>query len=578
MFNPILVLGSCISLSYLLPFRFNPYASFYNDALVIFAIAIAYLLLSRERKIVSIQIPWITAVPCCLVIVLVAQQAILDLPIEIVILPICYLLIAGATLILGATIGAEDGGRKKICLSLAWAFVIAGLISILLIVIQLAGAESLFSPFVLPVKHNPNMVIRPFANLGQPNHLALLFCIAIASVWYLYQTFKINTIFSTIIVLCFICGLVLTQSRIGWIVIPLFCFSSFFANKVADLRKIPIWVVVGFFLTYIFLILGLPTITSSLLSLPSQSIAGRVGDASHSERIALFQQAFQMSIEHPWFGVGWYQFGSEQVRIAADFQSAPYSRYAHNLFLNFAAELGWPITLALCGALFYWCYLNFFRRAHTKEIKFALLFLIPIVVHSMVEFPLWYAYVLIPTALIMGAITSQDKSDSIVRTISTSYIVVLFALVSIGLVTISYDYRRVVAGYQTLSLELLGLRFERSATTRPTKTMFPQFYDYFEFAKTEAVEGISPKKMNELEKISRQFGYAPVLMDMSFHYALNNQPDEAIREMETLQKLHKCQYKKYYSFWKMKADQSPEKYLAIFRKIPQPEPTNCLIQ
>lgn len=44
--------------------------------------------------------------------------------------------------------------------------------------------------------------------------------------------------------------------------------------------------------------------------------------------------------QHPWFGVGWFGFGTEQVKIAADFPSTIYAEHSHNLVLNLMAELG----------------------------------------------------------------------------------------------------------------------------------------------------------------------------------------------------------------------------------------------
>lgn len=568
-----LVFAVCIGFSYLLPFRFYPYASFYNDALVIFGLGVAFLLLVKETRVISVHLPWIAALPFVLAIILFIQVGVLDISIHDVLLPIVYFLVAGLAVILGATLGSKREQRENACITFAWVFLIVGLISVALSVIQLLHIEAIFSPFVLPVKHGQNIAVRPFANLGQPNHLALLLCFSIASTWYLYESGRFKALSAIGITLCFIFGLVLSQSRIGWIVVPAFCCLALVIRRDKRTKNVSPYVLAAFLISYFFLIFELSTITSFLTGLPTQPLTDRVGAASQSARLVLFREALQISVEHPWFGAGWYQFGPEQVRIAADFPPAPYSRYAHNIVLSFAAELGWPLTLLIFGALTYWCYLNF-RRIESKETAFALFFFTPILVHSMVEFPLWYAYVLLPAAFMIGVVSYQEKGNyTFSRLVPRPHMAILFVLLSACVIVLSNDYRRVVAGYNALNLELLGLRFKDSPTSRPNRTFFPQFYDYFEFAKAEAEKGESLNELRSREKTARQFGYAPVLMDMSLHYALNGQPDQAVRKMVTLQKLNYCGYTKYYDIWKKRALET--EYSSIFMQLPLPDSAAC---
>lgn len=572
---PIIALAICICFSYLLPFRFHPFAAFYNDALVIFGVAIAFLLIGGGGA-VNISRPWIAILPFGLAIIIAVQSVLLgnlgagwD-----ILLPVGYFMIAGLAVVLGASLAAEKNGSSSLCTALAWAFLSAGLVSVAIEIIQIFSLESAFSPFILPIKHGVKIITRPFANLGQPNHLALLLCFAVASIWYLYQFSRLTAGFAIAFTLSLLCGLVLTQSRIGWIVIPAFSCLVLIFGRQPELKKIPVWLVVGLFLIYVLLVMGLSPIISFLVGLPTQSAAERVGAAGQSERLILFQEAIQISSTYPWFGAGWYEFGPQQVMIGADFPPSGYSRYAHNIVLSFAAELGWPITFFVFGALIYWGYLNFFARKINKEVGFSLMFFIPICIHSMVEFPLWYAYVLIPTSLIMGMVHQEQLGTKKIL-VPRIFPAVLFIILSACLVGVSNDYRRVVAGYQALNLELMGLRFKDSATTKPAFTIFPKFYDYFQFAKAEAIDDKSQKEIYAMERISRQFGFASVLMDMSLNYALNNRQNDTIRTMATIQKLHSCSYDKFYRIWREKADLEPAKFASMVMQFPKPDSSMC---
>lgn len=90
-------------------------------------------------------------------------------------------------------------------------------------------------------------------------------------------------------------------------------------------------------LGYMGLVLGLPLV-ANWAGIASGSVVDRIG--GRSECVVLLKQAWAMAYQHPWMGIGWFGFGAEQVRIAADFSSITYPEHAHNLLLNFAAELG----------------------------------------------------------------------------------------------------------------------------------------------------------------------------------------------------------------------------------------------
>jgi len=47
--------------------------------------------------------------------------------------------------------------------------------------------------------------MRPFANVAQPNQLALILCMGLASLWYLFQKFRLGALISCVLAL-FYCG------------------------------------------------------------------------------------------------------------------------------------------------------------------------------------------------------------------------------------------------------------------------------------------------------------------------------------------------------------------------------------
>jgi hypothetical protein len=560
-------------LAYVLPYQMYPFFNFYHDWLAFFGLTLAIAFLATDNKM-SIQIPWMVILPLGLIFMIGLHLHIGRLTYAWdAVLPVSYLLGVTLALTLGATLSARPDGTKMLGSTIAYVHLIAGLISGVIATLQMTGMESLILPFAMPMQHEG--AIRPYANLGQPNQLALLFCLAISSVWILYQNGKLRAAAAVTSVLILLWGLALTQSRIGWVIMPLFVLWTGWWRTSAMLKPIPILLPYTLSAGYISLIIGLPEIDFGVVSEGRASAPEeRVG--SISERWILIQQAWKISLDYPWLGAGWFEFGPQQIRNSADFPPVPYSQHAHNLVMNFAAELGWPATIAIFAALAYWfyksCWRSIKRQIITPETGFTTLFLGAVLVHSLVEYPLWYAYILIPTALLIG-MTHHSELGSHVLLLSRNTLLVVFVVLGASQLTVATDYRRLVTGFRALGWEKLGLKADEGTTARPEWTLFPQYYDYFEFSKAKARENMSENEIAFMERSAIRFGFTPTMLRMSFIYALNRNKSEAVRTLQTLKNLHPSRYNKVYQNWQTMAEFGSEEYAEVFKQIPTPYPT-----
>lgn len=564
--RPLQFFGACICASYLLPYHVHPFRAFYNDWLVIFGLAVL-VAFQAERGVSQLRMPWVAGIPLGLMVVIVVQTTLGMLTVSWdAVLPIAYLGFAALACALGATLSASENGAYGLCKTIAIAHVIAGLVSVGIASVQFLATENYFGSFVMPISH-ASSAIRPFANVAQPNQLALLFCIAIAGVWWLLQDRQIRGFIAFVTVLLLIWGLALTQSRVGWLIVPAFVIAAWvWGGRVGV--KVSRLAIAALVSIYSSLILALPYL-SSAVGVKTASLAERIG--GQSERLILLKQAFHTSFMHPLFGAGWYEFGSKQVDIGADFLPSAYSQHAHNLILNLAAEVGWPVTITVFGTFVYWI-ANVWLRANkiNKEICFAAMFFVAVLIHSLVEFPLWYGYVLLPFSLLIGVVHQEQLNSRSVYMPRIGW-GLLAGLISIGLVVVAVDYRRVVVGFRVLGMHSLGLASDDGTMNKPGYTLFPHFFDYFSFAKTPASKGMRKGEILEMEQISRRFGYAPVLMRMSLVYALNNRPEGAYRSLMTIKGLHPSSYEEAYSAWKLMALSDPVVYLPVFKRLPMPQ-------
>lgn len=559
----LMIFGLLLVASYVLPVHIHPFRTYYHDALSLLGLLLAVGCLGMPVK-PRLNVPGIVWIPIAIAVLILVQlfSGVIRHRWEVLI-PVAYLLLAALAMVYGASVAAASGGDRKICLTLAAGLSLAGLLSVVMQNTQFLGLD--LSPAVMFMAQQANVAFRPYANVAQPNQLALLLCMALASVWWLYQQARMPALVAAGMAVFLLWGLSLTQSRIGWIIAPAFVLVLW--PRPQQERPVGKMLLLGLLLVYIGLVLAMPTL-AALVGVDVSSASEHVG--GRSERTVLMQQALAMSLQHPWFGVGWFGFGAEQVRIAADFTPTTYAEHSHNLVLNFAAELGWPATVALGVALFGWFFSIYRRAAASSTLRFAALIFIATLVHSMVEFPLWYAFVLIPLAVLMGMVHQlhwQSEAVPVARGVIAATVIAF--IVGMGLMTL--DYHRVQKGFGALRLKTEGYSFDKKALEKPEFTLFPYFFDYFKLMGIQPHEGMSAQEIAFVENTGPRFGFVHILNTMAEVYVLNGQPQKALRAMITLQRLHPFSYNAYYDYWKAKGAIDPARYGAVFRQMPARE-------
>ena len=130
------------------------------------------------------------------------------------------------------------------------------------------------------------------------------------------------------------------------------------------------------------------------------------GDVSGS-RFRIWADALQLIAQHPWTGVGWGNFNFAWSLTPFPQRHTAFFDHTHNLPLQLAVELGLPLALVI-SALLLWALWQAGRRAlaatgaASAAGRCALMMVLLIGLHSLLEYPLWYAYFLLPTAFAWG--------------------------------------------------------------------------------------------------------------------------------------------------------------------------------
>jgi O-Antigen ligase/Virulence factor membrane-bound polymerase, C-terminal/Protein glycosylation ligase len=312
---------------------------------------------------------------------------------------------------------------------LAW--VITGLLNVAVALIQV------FSP-AWPdgdwIAHS-SVAGRAVGNLRQPNHLSSLLlwaAIALIGVVELRRLAKVHrsdggpkrwsqtkepfttsatdagvtTVRKAGTWLCmalFIWAIVLTASRTGLVGVALLAVWGLADRRLSPQSR---WLLLATPLMYATAWWGM----AWWADLSAQTFGGQQrlaeGDVSGS-RFRIWADALYLITLHPWTGVGWGNFNFAWSLTPFPNRHTAFFDHTHNLPLQLAVELGVPMALLTCGLLL-WALWQAWRRALAAEPaasaagRCAVMMLVLIGLHSLLEYPLWYAYFLLPTAFIWG--------------------------------------------------------------------------------------------------------------------------------------------------------------------------------
>jgi hypothetical protein len=126
-----------------------------------------------------------------------------------------------------------------------------------------------------------------------------------------------------------------------------------------------------------------------------------------SSRFAIWANTLELIRRQPWTGVGFGEFNLAWTLTPFPGRPVAFFDHTHNLPLQLAVELGLPLATAVM-ALLLWALARGLRHAWTAEgdrgtaRRAAMLMVLMIGLHSLLEYPLWYSYFLLPAAWAWG--------------------------------------------------------------------------------------------------------------------------------------------------------------------------------
>jgi O-antigen ligase len=348
---------------------------------------------------------------------------------------------------------------RRLAAAAAWGWLLAGLVSSVIGLLQYFGMSDVMGPWV-----NKGLPGEAFGNLRQRNQFASLTNIAlvalVALVWLKLgpeRGFGAQRQWLTwIAAALLVAGNAASASRTGMIQIFLFCAmcAVWRVWHQPALRRVLVVAVLVYFLASV----ALPWLAG--LDLLKHGIVARLhtGGEGCASRLTLWSNVFALIADKPWFGWGWGGLDyAHYMTIYAGQRFCDILDNAHNLPLHLAVELGVPFALGVCGALF-----GVVVRARpwretdpTRQMAWSILALI--LLHSLLEYPLWYGpfqvaagvcvYMLWATREQPAAPLRSTPGEEPDHTVAKYFLAVTAALMMALAAYGAWDYRRVSQVY-----------------------------------------------------------------------------------------------------------------------------------
>jgi O-antigen ligase len=432
------LLGLACVLPFLSPIYQAPIATFYGEAIA-FALGLAAIaLLVTPSLWAGVRIPRVSLMFIGFALLMVLQIALgQSIYPQLNLMGAVYLVWAAALAMLANSL-VQIVGAERFATVLSW-FVVAGsAISAVIGLMQWFGVHTLLVPFMLPQSHG-----RIYANTGQPNHLANYIFLGLASTGYLWSKGSLRFLAIPVCAIL-LAVLALSGSRAVWLYAAAFLLlasGAVLSRPCSHSRRILVF--------SIAIVAGL--VAAQWLMddmLPRGAIAVQtIGERVHAEglsspvRLRFWTKAWTMFRESPAFGVGFKEFGWNYFLLTGKTPLAiPADEgiidNAHNLFFQVGAEFGVAGLIILIGGMIWWG--ASLRRVLIDPPLWWMLALLAVLgLHSMLEYPLWYAYFLGLFAVILGA----AERDALAIDKTPSARMILCVTVVLGAVAFANVYR-----------------------------------------------------------------------------------------------------------------------------------------
>lgn len=389
---------------------------------------------------------------------------------------------------------------------------------------------------------------RPYGQLAQPNHFSTVAFLGLAGAMALRDRAVIGAPVLGLLVLWFCAGLAMSGSRTAWLQLAVVVAMAAL-GPAPDRARWLRWAVFAVVAYAAFAALW-PALNTMAATTADRPLADQLRPGL---RWPLWQAMFDASLREPVWGHGWGQGASALVAVAPEHASLQrFLDRSHNLVLDLVVWNGWPLGLLLTAALL-WALLPLHRAARAAPgARWLAAGALGLLAHAMVEYPLEYAFFLVPLGLMVGMAQGLGGSPAReggagpglqalrggatrrgrptdARALAAA-LLVLLGLVARDQLVAEQNYRDFRTERQ------FGV--QGALSTPPDLWVLTQLEAFLNFVRQQAEPGMSPEAVQRMRTTVTRYPHPPALLRLALAEGLNGQPEAAARTLRVLCAMH----------------------------------------
>ena len=526
-----------VGLMWVLPFLYYrhayPVTTFYQEwgAAILGLCAMPLLLTQRYWQ--QPQIPRVVILPIGLMLLVLLQFALGKLAyFDQALLFTLYMMWAALLIMLGQRLRVELG--LPVLATVLAAFLLLGAeLSAVAGVLQHYRWRT-FLDAVITVKSSSAI----YGNVAQPNHFANYIALGLASLGLLRMRWQLRAWQVVALAMPLLFVLVLSGSRsAGLYLLSMAALAYWWQRRDATIKPLmhyAILLLLGFGLMH--LVVQMPWLTGATGSVTTgQRLFGEA--QSGGIRLYLWRESWHIFTQFPMLGAGFGQFAWQHFLWVPQLQATQVTglyNNAHNLIMQLAVEMGVAGVAVLLASLVPWLR-QAMRNDRTMYHWWAYTVLTVLAIHSLLEYPLWYAYFLGIAAFTLGVLDyTTFRLD--LRGVGR---LTVASMLLLGAITMA----QLLSGYRTLE-GVMAMRPESAADSSFYQRMNskleivnnkPMLHPYAEYFMSGMIEPSSEQLAGKLElneSVMHFVPVGPVVYRQAWLLALSEQPEQAKLQLE----------------------------------------------
>ena len=369
---------------------------------------------------------------------------------------------------------------------------------------------------------------RPGGNLAQPNQLATLLAMGVASLTFLHESKKIGGVASGLLLFLLCAGVAATESRAGALSMLALLGWWLLKRRVIGNPNAR-WVGIGWGIAFVAMFGAWPNLLNAMNLLSYQAVS-RLGEGSL--RFEMWSQMLQAVAMRPWTGWGIHQVVAAHNAVVDGYALSEPFTYSHNLVLDLAIWVGVPLALLLVSVSVVWLWRRT-RDANQLLPWYGLAVALPLGIHSMLEYPFAYAYFLAPVLFLLGAVEGLLGGKPLTR-IDVKPLAALLLVTTMVLSWSAIEYLKIEEDFRVARFEALRIGQTPDSYQKPQVILLTQLGVLLDGARISPRPGMAAGELALAKNVALRYPWTAPQNLYALSLALNGNPAEAVRQLRIM--------------------------------------------